>query len=377
MEGKAVFIPAVIPGEVVRIEIHEDRASYATARAIEIISPSPFRIQPACPYFPSCGACQLAHISYEQQPALKKEILEETLRRTARLDPAGVMEDIVPSASPLNYRSRVRFHVRGGELGFRARQTQTLVPVADCLVLKEELRQSLPALQKLLAQFRAQEDFELELDFEPDSREMHALVLARKKLFYRYENGSFKMVGPPSKTMLRLLSFTQANPEQNKKMVELVSSLAAKSQAQTCLELFAGAGNFSFALAKKLNKLAAVEQDRNAVSLADMLKKESGAENVEFVARNSESYLSHALKRRLNFDLVALDPPRAGAKKESAKILRLEPKTIIYVSCEPSTLARDLKLLTDAGYQLEKIIPIDMFPQTFHIESISLLNRAG
>jgi 23S rRNA (uracil1939-C5)-methyltransferase len=377
IEGKAVFIPAVIPGEFVRIEIEEDRTSYATAKAIEIINPSPFRIQPACPYFLDCGGCQLAHISYEQQLVLKKEVCKETLVRLARFDPGSAMSEPLPSPSAFNYRSRARFLVQRGKLGFRAWQTQTLVQVADCLLLKDELRHALPALQELIAQFPGQKDFEVEMDLDPDSGEIHALVLARKKIFYRYDNGLFRMIEPPQKTMLRLLSFTQANPGQNEKMVELVSALAANSRAAACLELFAGAGNFSFALAKKMNRIVAVEQNQNAVSLAKLVAKEKQTENVEFVARTAESYLNQALQHKSRFELVLLDPPRAGAKKESAQIMRLKPKSIIYVSCEPSTLARDLKFLADAGYRLEKLIPIDLFPQTFHLESISLLTRAA
>ena len=120
-----------------------------------------------------------------------------------------------------------------------------------------------------------------------------------------------------------------------------------------------------------------MELNRCAVELADLLKTESGADNVRIISQSSEAYLNYALKSNQKYDLVLLDPPRAGAKKEIQKIIALKPKAVIYVSCEPSTLARDLAALLKAGYQLEKIIPMDLFPQTFHLESISLLRLGG
>jgi len=374
-EGKTIFVPAVIPGETVLCTIEREKKSFAFGRVKKILKPSPHRVIPECAYFQECGGCQLAHIDYQHQLQIKSEVLAETLRRGAGFDPATVLEPIVPSPAPLQYRTRLRLHVLSGETGFKAFQTDKFVKVADCLLACKELRQAIPALKGLLRELRAEKNFEIELDFDPASAKVFALVSARKRSAWLLERGRFIKAGPDEKGLDRLLSFVQVNPEQNQKLVELVAGLAGSARAKTCLELFAGAGNLSFELAGKVDKLVSVEINRSAVRLANQLKMERKVGNVEFVAQASENYLDYALRAGLRFDLVVLDPPRTGAKKEAVKIAGLNPRAIIYVSCEPSTLARDLKTMLGAGYRAEKIIPIDMFPQTFHIETITLLTR--
>jgi len=190
-----------------------------------------------------------------------------------------------------------------------------------------------------------------------------------------YRNQEFVPVSLSGKSLLRLLSFVQPNYEQNLNLQKLVSSLAQDLKARTGLELFSGAGNLSFELAKFSEKLVAVELNPSAIELAEIKKTELGFNNLQFLVQSSESYLNYAHKQGLNFDLIVLDPPRTGAKKEIEKIVQLKPRAIIYISCEPTTLARDIKKLISSGYRLEKIIPLDMFPQTFHIETVSLLSK--
>ena len=373
VQGKTIFVPTVIPGETVLAELTQEKPSYASARLVKVIEPSPFRISPECQHFPACGACQLAHISYPHQLHLKKEILCETLIRIGKFDPAEKLENPLPSPAPWKYRSRLRFHIISGRLGFKAFQESRIIPIDDCLLARDELRATLPALKKLARELAEKEDFSLELSLNPETGQAFALVSAREKSAYLFQQGKFGKISPDRKNRLQLLSFVQPNPDQNAKMIETVSALAESVGAKTCLELFAGSGNLTFALAKKSGKVVAVEINRHAVELGNLRRRELQADNVQFLSQTAESYLNYATKSSQKYDLVVLDPPRAGAKREIQKIILLQPKAIIYASCEPSTLARDLRTLLNAGCQLIKIIPLDLFPQTFHIETITLL----
>ena len=373
--GKVVFIPAVIPGETVSVEITEEKASYSHARLIKVIDPSPDRITPECPYFPECGGCQFAHIEYRRQLDLKRTALLETMLRVAKFDPGMSLENVIAADSHLRYRSRVRLHVSAGAVGFKSFRGDRLVEIDNCLLARDEIRASMPALKKLLGGLSLQKDFEVELDLEPGSGKVYALLHAKKNIVYYFERGRFAPAALSRREMLRLKSFAQPNPGQNKKLAALAAGLVNAQKAQSGLELFTGSGNLSFGLASNLKKLVCVELNKNAVELARITAKEKGAANLEFFGQASESYLQSAVKNRLRFDLVILDPPRTGAKKESEKIVKLSPEKIIYISCEPSTLARDLKIFIDSGYRLEKMIPIDMFPQTYHIETVSLLSK--
>jgi len=375
-QGKVVFIPAVIPGETVSVEITEEKASYSHARLIKVIDPSPDRITPECSYFPECGGCQLAHIEYRHQLDLKRTALLETMLRVAKFDPGPSLENPVAADRPLRYRSRVRLHVRAGVVGFKSFQGDRLVEIDDCLLARDEIREAMPALKKLLGGLSREKDFEVELDLEPGSGKVYAQPRARKNMVYLFERGQFATAALSRKELLRLNSFVQPNPGQNTKLTALVTGLVKEQKAQSGLELFAGSGNLSFGLASELKKLACVELNKNAVELARITAREKGADNLKFFSQASESYLQYAAKNRLRVDLVILDPPRTGAKKESEKIVKLFPQKIIYISCEPSTLARDLKIYIDSGYRLEQMIPIDMFPQTFHIETVSLLSKS-
>jgi len=372
--GKAVFVPAVIPGETVECELIEDRPTYARAKLRNIIMPSPHRVAPACASCPACGGCSFLHIAYPHQLELKTGILLETLSRLGKIVPGKNLEKIIPAPSPLHYRSRLRFHLRSGRLGFKAFEGSELVEITDCLLARPELAGAMPALKDLARERKAEK--ELELDLNPETGKIHAILSGREKKFYLLEQGKFHKVSPPKKEFLALMAFSQANPEQNQTLRALAAEMAQAFSGRRGLELFAGAGNLSFALAQKLERLVAVELNLRAVQLAEMLRQEQKADHIQFVAAGAESYLQRCLKSGEKFGLVALDPPRTGAKKEIPFLIKLSPQAVIYISCEPATLARDLRMLLDAGYELVRMVPLDLFPQTYHLETITLLRKA-
>jgi len=373
-QGKVIFIPAVAPDERVVCQIEDEQKNYAYARLVQVLEPSPHRIIPECPYFPLCGGCQLAHIDYPYQLQLKREILAEALKRITKLNLPDI-EAPVASVSIFGYRLRLRFHIQNQKIGFQAQKKKEFIQIEDCLLAREEIQEAIPALKNLIQRPSLSQAREIEVDFNPESSEVLARLFPSDKVFI-YRNQEFVQSSLARKDLLRLLSFAQPNFEQNLNLRKLLSLLAQNLKARTGLELFSGAGNLSFELAKILEKLVSVEINQSAIELAEIRKAELGFNNIQLLAQSSESYLNYALKKGLSYDLIILDPPRAGAKKEIEKIISIKPKAIIYASCEPTTLARDIKKLLSAGYQLEKIIPLDMFPQTFHIESVSLLKKS-
>jgi 23S rRNA (uracil1939-C5)-methyltransferase len=373
VKGKVVFVAGTIPGELVEARVVEEKPSYCHALLLQVLEPSGFRVRPECVYLPECGGCQLAHIAYLHQLELKKSALLETMRRVGKFDPGETLQDWVGAESALGYRSRLRLHVSGRRVGFKAFQGNRLVEVGDCLLANQAIRDALPALKEIIRASDRENEFEVELDSDPETSKVYARFLGGKREIYFFDRTSFVPASISARELKRLLSFTQTNPSQNQKMVSLVSGLVRG--AERGLELFAGSGNLSFGLAAHLKKLVSVERDGNAVQLARLEAREKVVANIDFICQSADRYLQDALEPKLKFDLVVLDPPRTGAKSESALIARLSPEKIIYVSCEPSTLARDLRTLLDAGYKLEKMIPIDMFPQTFHIETVSLLTK--
>ena len=372
-EGKVVFVPNVLPGERVVCQIEQERGSWVYARPVKIIEKSPFRIEPACKYYPQCGGCQFAHIEYSHQLEVKQQALIETFARISNIEISQKIKKIIPAPEPWRYRIRIRLHCSPQKgVGFQAPLGAGLVVIDDCLLAKEELGSAIKSLPSLIRSLKWEKEKAIELDIETHTGKINAVLSA--KMIFAYHNGDFITSSPTKKEWLRLLSFVQPNPEQNQKLKQTLKSLVKETKAKNCLELFAGWGNFSFELAELVENLVCVELNPYAVELARIYQKELKASNIRFIQSPCEKYLESVIKRQKEFDLVILDPPRSGARKESALLTQLLPQHIIYISCEPTTLARDLKILADF-YELKKIILLDMFPQTFHIESISLLKR--
>ena len=373
--NKIIFVRNAIAGEKILCQIEAEKSSYAYAFPKKILNPSPYRIEPACKYYPRCGGCQLAHIEYSHQLEIKQEVLKETFSRLAKLELEQALADILPSPSKWRYRTRIRLHCApSGKAGFQASTSPEIVPIKDCLLAQERLGKAIPFLEKLVQKLGGKKERAIELDLNPETGKICALQSARK--IFTLKKQQFLAEPLSQKERLRLLSFIQPNLAQNQNLKNILFQMVEESQAKTALELFSGFGNFSFELGSLLEELTAVELNPYAVRLANILKEEKGISQIKFIPAKTEDYLKQALKKNQKFDLVILDPPRTGARKEAELLLKLSPEFIIYISCEPSTLARDLKIIL-SRYRVRKIQPLDMFPQTFHIETVAFLERAS
>jgi 23S rRNA (uracil1939-C5)-methyltransferase len=385
-DGRAVFVPFTLPGEKVRIRLVDQKQSYANGYPLEIIQPADNRIQPLCPHFGECGGCHYQHIAYADQLQYKKTILEEQIRRLAGVAEPHV-RGIIPSASPWNYRNTVQFHLDPqGRVGYQRPMSHKVLPISECHLPVDGLNQVWPQLafdgglpiERIELRQSSDEDVLMVIEGEAgslpevslespisvvhESQGEQVVVAGLDYLFMDVATRAF---------MVSAGSFFQVNTAQAEQMVKLVLESLQPEPGQTVMDLYAGVGLFSAFLAPLVKRLVAVEVSESACK--DFAYNLDEFENVElYVGLTEEILPSLSVKA----DAVVLDPPRAGMEKPAVEaLLAMQPERIVYVSCDPSTLARDGKRLLAGGYTLQYSTPVDMFPQTFHIESVSLFTR--
>jgi 23S rRNA (uracil1939-C5)-methyltransferase len=388
-EGKVVFVPYAIPGEEVLVEIVEDKGRYARGRLVEVLSRLTQRVPPPCPHFGShgCGGCHWQHIAYETQLELKQHIVQDQLERIGRFESMPV-RPMIESSEPWRYRNHVQFTLdEHGRLGFMAAESQRVVPIGECHIMHPLLEEvfvaldlELPELKRLLlrcgvntgqrmAVFETYEDepFELEVDLPVSC--VFLLSDGRTATLIGQEYISEILAGQEYR--ISASSFFQVNTPQAEELVRLVRNYLAPTGSGVLLDAYCGVGVFGLSLASEVGQVIGVEESPSAV--ADARFNAGLADNAEFIEGRVEEVLPSLGD---SIDLAVLDPPRQGcASKALTALAGLTPDKIVYVSCDPATLARDTRLLVQAGYQLVEVQPVDMFPQTYHIENVALLRR--
>lgn len=391
--GRAIFVPFGLPGETVRVRLVDERKGFARAELLEVLHASPRRIAPRCAHFGKCGGCHYQNLSYSDQLAAKTDILRDQLTRIGKIENPPV-QPIVPSPAEWNYRNHVQFHLDGdANLGFIAAGTQSarhepplgVLPISECHLPEEPLNALWPNLRfepgTVLERVSLRAGEELLLVLESDSPETPEVEIeAELSVVHLTEDDAvviagddhlvIEVLGRPFKVSAG--SFFQVNTLMAAKMVEHVLALVPINHPpSTILDVYCGVGLFSAFLAPRCQKLIGIELSPSAC--ADFAVNLDEFENVELYEAPAESVLP-AL--HVKPDVVLLDPPRAGLDQAALDaLMALQPPTILYVSCDPSTLARDLKRMLERGCKLQQVTPFDLFPQTYHIESISVLTR--
>jgi 23S rRNA (uracil1939-C5)-methyltransferase len=394
-DGRSAFVEGALPGDRVAVREFEEKRGYARAVAFELVEPSPDRVEPPCPIAKACGGCDWMHLELDAQRRHKARLVAEALERTGRLR-LTVLPEVVVRGNDLGYRSRVRVHVdERGTVGFFSRRTRSLVPVPACAVAHPALNRALavlasldPALREVLSTFEA-----AELSVSDDGTGAHARLWPRKGgtdhrsvetlLAELQKQGLAAFVARRviSKTASGPLEerpwamFSQVNREVNAALVSAVTEGAAARAVRSFLDLYGGRGNFTLPLASSDRSGVLVEVDPDAARDAQDKAAELGL-SVEVLPLDAGRALQELARRRASFELVILDPPRAGARDALQGIVALRPRSIAYVSCDPVTLARDLKDLVASGYRLESVRCFDMFPHTHHVETLTWLERA-
>ena len=409
--AKTIFVPYVLPDEKVEATIAEERPGFARAQLKHVLQPSPKRTAPPCPYFGECGGCHYQHISYEEQLRLKTEILRETLRRTAKLDLA--LEIQTHSSSPLEYRNRTRFHLHSKPnfaIGYFRHGSHELLPVRECPISSPLINRALTQIWKVGELGEVPEEIgEIELFASANDEQLMAELYQRaggidNEVLLKFANAlaaavpeihgvaSFARADSRSRSSElpkpRLLrgeaslsyeaagetyrvsagAFFQTNRFLIPRMIELGVN---ERKGRVALDLYSGVGLFALPLARRFERVIAVES--SPLSIDDL--RANVRANVKVSAQSTEAYLT-SVAGTLKPDLIVVDPPRTGlGTAVSTQIARLAAQEIVYVSCDPATLARDLKQLTSDGRKIAEIHLIDLFPQTFHIETCTVLRR--
>lgn len=413
--GKAVFVPFVLAGERVDAQVIEEKKGFARARLEKVVEPVAERVQPECRYFQSCGGCHYQHAGYGHQLAIKSAILRETLRRTAKLDWPGEIQ--AHASPPWGYRNRARMRLRAEPfaLGYSRLGTNVLLPVEECPI-------SSPLIQRAIATVWQQgregkvaagiSEVEFFADAEDTALLMELTLLANAMPFApgsavaRFaealraalpEVTGIALFSPaPGEALVsedvpqeleplfgqpalsyntraaryrvHAGSFFQTNRFLVDRLVELVT---AGREGSLALDLYAGVGLFSLMLSQSFREVTAVE----AAPFAFHDLRHNCPSNVAAIHASVEEFLA-ALPPQVKYDFVVVDPPRAGLGEKTARLLAaLGAPRLTYVSCDPATLSRDLRLLLESGYRVDEVHLVDLFPQTFHIESVLYLAR--
>ena len=403
-EGKVVMIPHTAPGDVVRARIVEEKKRHTLAQAVEIIEASPIRRQPRCPYSQDCGGCTWQHIAYETQLAAKQKNVDDALRRIGKFDDFE-LRPIVPSVREFHYRRRIRLQCNENkQIGYFRNASHDLVEITACDVADETLdRLLIEQLRRWIAAIPVAPEH-VELVSGDDAGERVALISNATSLYDLDESslrpllaegtglagvvakqGHDRLALGNSTITVKLQAglavkvdadvFTQVNAASNQRMVAALLALADFRADDRILELYSGMGNFTFPMARQVQRVVAVES--HALSLANAQRNAAalGFTNIEWLHARAATGITRLRKRKERFSAIVLDPPRAGAKEVVEELAGFGAGRILYISCNPTTLARDLALLREHGYRLKSVQPMDFFPQSFHVESLAVLTR--
>lgn len=404
-QGKTIFVAGLLPGEQAQVQLTEEKRQFAKAKLVKRLSDSPYRVNPRCPHFGVCGGCQQQHVALDLQRESKASVLEHLIRRET---------GVTVSAKPVilgpeyGYRRRARlglhYQVKQRQLvmGFRQNQSNELVAIKECPVLRPELEQLLQPLSQCLNNLKAVKRLghvELVLadngplmilrHLDPLKREdkeklcafsvQHnvAVYLAADETSLEslnqppepwYQVGGLKLVFSPR-------DFIQVNDQVNQQMVAQAMEWLDLQPNDRVLDLFCGMGNFTLPIGRVVQSVVGVEGVATLVANGQYNARLNNLDNISFCHENLEADIHHQPWAKLGFNKVLLDPARAGAAGVMSHIVELAPEKVVYVSCNPTTLARDSKILLEAGYQIISVRMLDMFPHTGHLESMALFSR--
>lgn len=392
-DGKIMFIKGAIPGETVEVVVNEKKKDYSIASVASIIEPSPFRRRPGCSLFGECGGCQLQYMDYGKQVSVKEEILVDAMKRIGGLD-VRLMPSI--TGKEFNYRHRGQFKVsQEGEIGFYREGTRDVIPVEKCPVMTDEINSALHKIRGMDIK-GAKEIYIISGDTvallvkgnlpEDSVQKMHEIGISGiafdsgdsiGKDYITLDINSMKYSVTP-------WSFFQSHWALNRVVIDTVIGKLTPLGDKRILDLYSGAGNFSIPLSVLSKEVVAVEENPNAVEDGKRNLIINGVRNCTFINSpverlfgNKKMQKNAKLFNEAVYDIIILDPPRAGLTSECIRrIMETNSRKVVYVSCNPATLARDMKKMTER-YEIESLRMIDFFPNTYHIEAIAFLDLKG
>ena len=427
-QGYTLFVSGALPNEQAKVKVIKLNKNYGYGRLIEIIKPSPDRVEPKCTVYEQCGGCQLQHLSYQAQLAEKTKLVENNLKRIGKIEDV-IIHPTLGMDNPWNYRnkSQVPLAEREGGLvaGFYAKGTHDVINMKQCIIQQErndtiiqDIREIAEALgieaynetthsgiirhvvtrsgtntgETMLILVTRIKDFHnkdlfvnriierlpnLTSLIQNVNEERTNVILGYKSITLAGQDVIYDTIGD-IKFAISPRSFFQVNPEQTKVLYDKALEYANLTGNETVIDAYCGIGTISLFLAKKAKQVYGVEIVAEAIKDAKENAKLNSINNVTFQTGPAEKVIPAWNKQGINADVIVVDPPRKGLANELIEtILSLQPKRVVYVSCNPSTLARDLRLLEDGGYKTLEVQSVDMFPQTMHVECIIMMMNSG
>ncbi|MDO6354969.1 23S rRNA (uracil(1939)-C(5))-methyltransferase RlmD [Caloramator sp. CAR-1] len=427
IENFAIFVKGALKGERVKVEVEKVQKNFAFAKLIEIIKPSKYRTNPICPIYESCGGCQIQHMNYEGQLEFKRERVEDVINRIGKITDAKIHKTI-GMEKPLRYRNKVQLPIRreDGEIkiGFFKQGTHEVIDVKECFIQDEVADKVVNLTREWIYKYniepydetngsgivrhimirRAFETGEVmvvivtnggKLPYKEEfidlmvknidalksivqniNNKITNVILGEKNILLWGQDHITDYIGK-FKFRISPLSFFQVNPVQTNVLYNKALEYANLSGDEIVFDAYCGTGTISLFLAQRAKKVYGVEIIEEAIKNARENARENDMQNVEFIVGKSEEVIPKLIEKGIIPDVVVVDPPRKGCDERLLhSIAKANPKRIVYVSCDPSTLARDLNLLEKLGYKTIEVQPVDMFPQTAHVECCVLIERA-
>src|SRR5262245_5420913 len=404
IENQVVMVPATVPGDKISARLTDAKGNYAIGEAVRLLQPSPLRQTPPCPYVNDCGGCPWQQVRYEAQLKAKEQSVTDALRRIGKLT-GFELRPIIPSPREYHYRRRIRLQCTGGakRIGFFHAFSHNLVEIDNCLIADHALNRAIHGLRSWINELETPVDhIEIVTGDDPDevvaagkiggefnSRDdsvcerlvdqahgINGLILYAPN--WRKEWGKTEVtVRSDDSIFLKVKGdvFTQVNAEGNRELLRELVTAGGFDKSDRLLELYSGAGNFTLSLGKLVQKVVAVESYRQSVDSGNRAARFNGIDNIRWICAHVPTAVKQLAKQREHFSKIILDPPRAGAKGIDRRLAALGAEKILYVSCNPATLARDLAALVGHGYKLTTVQPIDLFPHTFHVETLVVMLR--
>ena len=362
-----IFVPYCIPGERVKARIFRNHKNHSEADLVEIINPSQYRVVPSCNYYGKCGGCQYQHIKYDEQLKWKKQQVIELLKFMAETD--APVDDIISSPVKYNYRSKITPHFNKpkngeiGPIGFQQFGRRSLIDIEYCKIAKEDINNTL-------------KDIRHDIRHRSSSYKKGATILIRsdhqKKIHTKADSIAEEMVGKV-KFNFPAGSFFQNNPYILEKFTDHVRKEAKSNDSKFLVDAYCGAGLFALTSAKAFDEVTGIEISDDSILWANKNLKENKISNVKFISGKIENLFSD-IEYNSNETSVIIDPPRKGCSEDFLlQLFKFKPRKVVYVSCNPATQMRDLKLFIKNGYELKQTQPFDLFPQTRHLECIMTL----
>lgn len=352
IENKICFVENALPQEIVEIKIIKETKKYFLAIATKIIKESPDRVKPICPYYNNCGGCNIDHMSFEKENNYKEVKIKEILEKFAKI-PSNKIKAIIYD-KPYHYRNKITLHQSENKIGLYQTKTHDIIPIKSCFLVNDNLNKEIKKINKT-------NDNQITLRIGNKTNEILNSNINKNKIISYIGNKKYRVSEK---------SFFQVNSKITEKLYNEIKQIVSKSKSKNILDLYCGTGTIGIYISDIVNKVLGIEYCKEAIEDANYNKELNNVTNCIYRLGKVENLTYEITKE---YDTAIIDPPRNGLnKKVVEKLLEIKPKTLIYVSCDPVTFARDLNLLQQK-YNIEYIRPYNMFPRTYHVECISLL----